>query len=187
MKHKKILAVVLACTLTGCVFASVLATIEKWEPTFAQGFADVMAILQEDGVIKLGTQTVINTYAAKITADFGELGSDVTAARASSSAATGALNKTIADLGSIEGDLTQLNGAIPGLSIPPMDIQDAQQSLSLLALAVSGFQTELTPVAALPPEQMKAALKKAKLPKVEDFKKQWNLIQVSNHRPEKQL
>jgi hypothetical protein len=185
VKHKKILAVALACTLiAGC---GVLAEIQRWEPVFSQAFGYVISILQEDGVIKIGQATTLTADAAVVTADFGELGSDITAAQASSSAATGSLNKTIAVLNSLKGDLGQLQGAIPNLSIPTMDVDDVQQSLGGLILALSAFQAQLTPVASLPPAQMKAALKKANLPKVEDFRRQFNLIQTTHGHADKQL
>jgi hypothetical protein len=190
VKNKKFLAVVLCVCLaaTGCLFSTnTLAQIEKWEPVAAQAFTYIVSILEQDGVIKIGTAGSLDTAAATVTGDFGQLGSDITAALASTSAATGALNKTIAVLTSIQTDLGQFNNSLTGLNIPTTDLDDAKQSVGGLIVAIGIFEAQLTPVASLPLDQQRAALKKVKIPSVDGFRKQFNLIQVSHNHPEKQL
>jgi hypothetical protein len=186
VKNKKFLAVALCCTLGigGCTTASVISKIEQWEPVIAKGFNYIVAILQQDGVITNGAS--LTTDAAKVSAGIGDLTSDITAAQASSSAATGALNKIIAVLGSLQNDLGQLQTDIPG-GVPANDVQDIKQSLGGLSLALAAFQAELTPVASLPLGQQKKALAKIAVPDLVAFKKSWNQIQITHNHPEKQL
>jgi hypothetical protein len=182
----KFLAVVLCLSLAivGCTASSVISQINNWEPVIAKAFNYIVGILQQDGVLTNGAS--LSTDSARVSAGIGDLTSDVTAAMASSSAATGALNKTIAVLSSLQNDLGQLQTDIPG-GIPATDAQDVKQSLGGLILALGVFQADLTPVASLPFDQQKKALAKIAVPDLAAFKKSWNQIQVTHNHPEKQL
>lgn len=172
-----LLVAVLSVTLisAGCSFSSAVSQLEKYAPIGLNAFSQVVAILLEAGVIKVGVASNLNDGVAKGTKVLADLQSAVNAYQASPSpdkltAVTNALNAADASLAQFASDL--------GVSAQNKAVVAAQAGLLVITTTLASISAAMAPKASLS--------KVARVSKInaKTFKHQFNAVMLANGYPQ---
>jgi len=174
---KSLLSFVLVAALiiSGCSFASGIQQLERYAPIGLNAFSQVVAILLEAGVIKVGTASNLNDGASKGTAVLADLQAALTAYQASPSpdkltAVQNALNAASATLSQFAADL--------GVASGNKAVVAAQAGLLVITTTLASISAAMAPKASL------SKVAKASKLDVKSFRKQFNSVMLAHGYPQ---